>query len=448
MKISKEKLLESVALKEDDAPEATEPEVQVDENAGGGVEDVGNASTEEIKQDIIASSAEVGVEVPEKAAENYAKEIETEAAALNAKAIEYAAVNSANPNDIINKLNACLETGLERWSNAKTLGDSAVVNDKVSNLLIYGMPGFGKTAAVKAWCRAMGIYLLEIKCSTLSKETISGIPWPVLDEKTGRYVQKNVEAETWTPLFHHDKVVLFLDEINTSKADIEPTLYGIVADHELPMISTDKNGVTLTQTPFNNILFCVAAMNPPDPQLFGKATRDLGDAINSRFNFQHEQNGDRKEFQRILKSIYNAILANPNLGPDKKYKYEGQYRIGETLMKDKNFFFWGWRETKDAYLDAAKDQKYVKPHSVNYRELAQLLYGCNGTKADFLKKAAWAGFTPAAIRMFETALATYVDKPKQSNTIFGGQKIDPKIENAAAEEIDDLMGDLIKSFSV
>ena len=117
-------------------------------------------------------------------------------------------------------------------------------------------------------------------------------------------------------------------------------------------------------------------------------------------------------------------------------------------MKDKNFFFWGWRETKDAYLDAIKDQKYVKPHSVNYRELAQLLYGCNGTKADFLKKAAWAGFTPAAIRMFETALATYVDKPKQSNTIFGGQKIDPKIENAAAEEIDDLMGDLIKSFSV
>ena len=76
MKISKEKLLESVALKEDEneAPEVTaEPEVKVDADAGHGIDDVGNASTEEIKQDIIASGENAGVAVPEDAAEKYAK---------------------------------------------------------------------------------------------------------------------------------------------------------------------------------------------------------------------------------------------------------------------------------------------------------------------------------------------------------------------------------------
>ena len=389
MKITKENLENTKVLTEEaisEAEENQESEVTNKEELGSGIDNVGDASVQEIQQDVEASFEKAGIEVEEEAAKKFAEEIYAEVDALNAKAVEYAAVNSANPNDVVNKLNSCLESGLERWAKAKTEGDVAAVNAKNDNLLIYGMPGFGKTAAVKAWCRAMGIYLLEIKVSTLTREVIAGIPWPVLDEKTGRYVQRNVEAEIWTPLFNHDKVVIFLDEINTSKQDVEPTLYGIVADHELPMVTKNQAGTIITQTPFNNILFCVAAMNPPDPQLFGKAVHDLGNALDSRLNLRHEQKGDRKEYLMVLKNIYDSILKNPYLSPERKYKFEGQYRIGETLMKDKNFHFWDWRETKDAYLDATANQRYVKPHSVNYRELTQLLFGCNGTKADFLRR--------------------------------------------------------------
>ena len=94
------------------------------------------------------------------------------------------------------------------------------------------------------------------------------------------------------------------------------------------------------------------------------------------------------------------------------------------------------------------NQRYVKPHSINYRELAQLLYSCNGTKADFIRQAKWAEFSPAAIQMFEVALANYTDLPKQSNTVFGGQKVDPRIENAAASEIDNIMDGVLKDFGI
>ena len=50
--------------------------------------------------------------------------------------------------------------------------------------------------------------------------------------------------------------------------------------------------------------------------------------------------------------------------------------------------------------------------------------------------------------MFEVALASYVDKPKQSNTVFGGQAIDPKIENAAADEVDSIMQNIVNDFNV
>ena len=49
--------------------------------------------------------------------------------------------------------------------------------------------------------------------------------------------------------------------------------------------------------------------------------------------------------------------------------------------------------------------------------------------------------------MFENALASYVDKPKLSNSVFGGQQIDPTIQNAAAEEIDDIFQSVMADFN-
>ena len=304
MKISKEKLLESITLTEDDdnivAPEEEPKEENQEAQEGTGIDNVGEASVGEIKQDVEASYAEAGVEVKEDEAEKYAKQIYKTAEDLNAKAIEYAAVNSANPDDVVQKLNACLKSGLDRWATAKISGSAAAASIRNSNLLIYGMPGFGKTAAVKAWCKSLGIYVLNITVSTLTRELIGGIPWPVQDPVTKRWVQKNVEADIWTPLFNEEKVIVFLDELNTSKQDVEATLLTFVAEHILPMVSVDANGKTITQTPFDNILFFVGAMNPPDPQLFGKTVHDLSNALDSRFNLRHEQKGDRKEFLTVL----------------------------------------------------------------------------------------------------------------------------------------------------
>jgi len=460
MKISKEeKLLESVQLTEE---EQTPAEIKEEEKAiedalaagaGNGIDNVEDASTEEIKQEIIASSAQVGLGVDPQAAEEYAKGIQAVADALNTKAADYAAVNAADDNSVISKLNACLKSGLKRWVTAKAdpvNGWKQARSIRTDNLLVIGMPGFGKTAAVYDWCDAMGITPLTLTVSTMSREIIAGIPWPTEEDKGGRIKAKNVESDTWDVLFDPDKgqkVVVFLDEINTSKPDVEAALLTFVAERKLPIVSKGPDGKKVNQTVFDNILFFVGAMNPTDSVLFGKTIHKLNNALDSRFNLRHRQKGSRKEFLTVMKGLYNSILANKYLSPEDRYEYEGQFRIIEALMKDKNFHFWDREETRAAHDDAIMNGITEDPHSVNYRELAQLVYGSDGTKADFLKRVKWGEYTLGAYQMFETALASYVDKPKLSNSVFGGQQIDPTIQNAAAEEIDDIFQSVMNDFN-
>jgi len=442
----KKNLVEEVKLTEDEAPVEQPEEVkEVEPGAGDGIENVGEASHEEIVQEVEASSEKAGDNISKDAAEAMAQEIEDAAKALMTKATDYAAVNSKNPDDIINMLNACLESGLERWTVAKQQGSDAAQSIRTSNLLIYGMPGFGKTAAVKAWCKSLGIYLLSTTMSTLVREVISGIPWPEMDEKTGRYIQRSVGSELWEPLWKYDKVVVFLDELNTSKKDVESAILAFVAEHVLPTVTKDEKGNIITQTVFDNILFFVGAENPADPRLF--ANHEDSEALADRFNYSFEQKGDRKEYLNVLKTIYNSLLANPYLSEDKKYKYEGQFRIGETLMKDKNFY-WDTQQTVSSYYELAKQANSRRPHAMNYRTLSQLLFGCNGTKVDFLRKAKWSDFAPAIYNMLSVALASYVDKPKQSNTVFNQGTVDPKIQNAAASEVDSILQQVADDFKI
>ena len=441
MKINKE-LLEEVQLLE--AEKINEEEEKA---TGDGIENVENASHAEVKAEVEASMEKTGTPVTPEQAEALAKQIEADVNALSTRATEYAAVNAGDPDSVINKLNACLETGLERWSIAKTQGSDAARGITTSNLLIYGMPGFGKTAAIKAWCKSLGIYMLSTTMSTLQKEVIAGIPWPEQDPETKRYIQRSVGSELWEPLYKYDKVVVFLDELNTSKKDVESALLAFISEHVLPTVSRDAKGEIVTQTTFDNILFFVGAQNPYDPRLF--QNHQNSDAIDSRFNLRHEQVGSRKEYLNVLKHIYeNGILKNPYLSPMKRYKYEGQYRIGQKLMSDNNFY-WDDKKTKNQYYnDMIAAGNDMMPHSMNYRELSQALFTCNGTKSDFLAKARWAQFSKSVQSALEVALARYQDAAKPSNTVFNQTKVDPRVQNAAATEIDSILQGVINDFSI
>ena len=345
----KNSLLENKKLHEADEEEEIRAKTR-DELTG--VVDVGNASTAEVAKDVQDSIEKVsGTEVDKDQAEQTAEQIIAAADALAAKSAEYAAVNAKDKDSVLYYLDKCLSAGLRRWKLVQTdPNSSAAKATKGTNLLIWGAPGYGKTAGIKEWCEAMGIYLMQIPISTLTKDAISGIPWPVEDENNkGRYVQRNVESEMWAPLRKFSKVVIFLDEINTSKPDVEQALLTFIADRQLPIVEVkkDANGNTTEVSlnkQFNNILFFVAAMNPQGPLFPG--THELSNAIQQRLNLKKKQAGSKKEYLRVIQSLYKALLSNPRLSAADKYTFEGQLRIGEALMNDKNF---KWDTLEDLY---------------------------------------------------------------------------------------------------
>ena len=419
-----------------------------------GVVDVGNASTAEVAKDVQDSIEKVsGTEVDKDQAEQTAEQIIAAADALAAKSAEYAAVNAKDKDSVLYYLDKCLSAGLRRWKLVQTdPNSSAAKATKGTNLLIWGAPGYGKTAGIKEWCEAMGIYLMQIPISTLTKDAISGIPWPVEDENNkGRYVQRNVESEMWAPLRKFSKVVIFLDEINTSKPDVEQALLTFIADRQLPIVEVkkDANGNTTEVSlnkQFNNILFFVAAMNPQGPLFPG--THELSNAIQQRLNLKKKQEGSKKEYLRVIQSLYKALLSNPRLSAADKYTFEGQLRIGEALMNDKNF---KWDTLEDLYTmrsNIRNKNTELMPDAVNYRNISQVLFTCDGTKDDFLRTAQMEGFTDSANQMLKVALAAYTDKPKTGNNIWNKQasNVSQQVQAQTRIEIENILADVANSF--
>ena len=441
MKINK-KLLEAVSLKEAEEETAATPDVQGD----GVIDSVKDSTPAEIKDEVIAAGEKVDEPVSNTEAKTIAADIIKASEILGQKGADYAAVNAKDRDSIIHKLNACLRGGIKRWKTIATTGLGQ--NSKSANLLIYGAPGFGKTAGVDAWCDALGIYLLQIPISTLNKDIIAGIPWPQYDEKKKKYVQTSVEHEMWTPLFDQTRpVVVFLDEVNTSKPDIEQALLTFIADRMLPIATRDKDGnVVKNLTQFNNILFFVGAMNPQNKIFTG--THPLNFATDDRLLLRHKQEGSKQEFLAVLDLIYGAVLKNPYLSTEDHLMYENQYRIGQTLMKDKNMRF-------NTIADLVRfDQESRGPgkegelpkHGLNYRNLSSILFTCDGTKDDFLNLVRWADFSDETVQKMEIALANYVDKKAVGNSIWNQAQVAPEVQIKAAAEVDKILQDLSDSF--
>ena len=232
---------------------------------------------------------------------------------------------------------------------------------------------------------------------------------------------------------------------------VEQTLLTFIADRQLTIveIKRDAEGKTTEVSlnkQFNNILFFVAAMNPQGPLFPG--THELSNALQQRLNLRKKQEGTKREYLRVIQSLYKAILANPRLSAEDKYMFEGQLRIGEALMNDKNF---KWDTLEDLYTMRANiknKQTELMPNAINYRNVSQILFTCNGTKDNFLRLATMSGLTDSANQMLKVALAAYTDKPKTGNNIWNKQadNVSPQVQAQTRIEIENILADVANSF--
>ncbi len=423
MKIKNNKLEEVLITEaENEGPVAGE---------GEGLNSVNNASVATIASEVQAAVDEnTIINMTPEQAQKYAASLKNTVDELTKKGGDYAMAFAKDEDSVVHLLNSCLRTGLDRWKACRTAPES-VYGNKGKNLLLYGPPGFGKTSGVEQWCKTLGIYLMKIPVSTLTKEGVAGIPWPVFDKSKGRYVQRNVEGEIWDPLFQNDKVVVFLDEVNTAAPDVTQTLLTFVCDRRLPITNVDSNGKSRTEMTFNNILFFVGAENP-ESSLF-PGTHALG-ALDDRFQMRKKVEGDKAEFLAIIRSIYDAVLQNPYLSDEEHQRYEGQLAIAETVLAYKDFR-WDTMDDLFAYKQK-KENGELMAHAMNYRNFTSLLFGCDGTKTNFLWEAKHFGYDENVVLVLKNALATYVDKPKKGNDIWKKKQVAPQVEEKAKAEVE------------
>lgn len=390
-------------------------------------------STADAAEEVIDGAAEAGVEITPEVAKAEVEHAKAEANAF--KLNPYA--STAKLTEVEQKLQACLEAAYANKQDG--------IDEDYPDMLIYGLAGFGKTAGVKKFCKDHNIYMLSLDAKTLRPENLAGIPKVMTDEE-GNEFQAAIPEPKWIDLKKHEAVVLVIDEVNRAKPNITGTLLGLVCDHDLPIPHKDKNGVWQSMTHYDNILFTVCMINPASRDLFADVN-ELDPAFVNRFAKQHENKADKREFLRVIKNMYKAILENPFLNAESKNKYQGQLDIADALLSTGAFKFNDRAQSVTAHK--AQRTEFRPRNALSYRSFMKILRLSDGTKADYLKQVKDAGFLPETELLIGNCLASYTDKISKGNSVFQKNVSPAAAQRAAkaASDVEDILADFEKGLN-
>lgn len=103
---------------------------------------------------------------------------------------------------------------------------------KVSTML-WGKPGIGKTQVAEQLARFIGGKLYDIRLTTIDSADLHGLPYYNHETKTTEWYRPEDLPNSDEP------AVLFLDELSSAPAHIQPTVYGLlqerrVGQHKIP----------------------------------------------------------------------------------------------------------------------------------------------------------------------------------------------------------------------
>ena len=123
------------------------------------------------------------------------------------------------------------------------------------NVLFISNAGLGKTSVCRAWAKANGVNLVEVRGSTLDPTDIGGL---FASPEKGETRARKISTGIFEPL-EEPNSVLFLDELNRANKAVRNALLELVNSHYLP----DPNNPQGGQRFLPNFLFTIATINPP-----------------------------------------------------------------------------------------------------------------------------------------------------------------------------------------
>lgn len=274
------------------------------------------------------------------------------------------------------------------------------VGGSFPNVLFISEAGFGKTHVTRAWAKANGINLVEVRASTLDPTDIGGLFAP--PERDSRRARKISTGEF--DQLDQPNSVLFLDEFNRANKAVRGALLELVNSHYIPDSEAEGG-----QRFLPNLLFTIATVNPPS----GTYNVDqLDPAETSRFRSVNITS-DPKYFLNYITRTFNREIEQAEKAEDAEsaHEYRGRLALAEKILNSKKFSF-----DDGADIEAGYDKLDYNYHPLNYRSLTQLLETCDGTKDDFLDL--WNSIVnPLKKSTIEGILADYKDVDDKANSV-------------------------------
>lgn len=404
-----------------------------------------SASTSEIAKDISSTAAADGVPVSPKVANQKAQEIKSISDLISADDLAIIGTYRSSKEDvglslnIKNKLTDILDRALRQ--NNKFMDERL---PQMKNVYVCGLPGSSKTAVIKNWCNTNGINLVRLNAAKNKEidDIINGITVPLRDDNGGiknvvKFRSKKLNA------LEKPNSVLFLDDLNEQSEALRGTLLDILNDKSIEI--TNEDG-TDTKHIFNNLLFCIVAMNPSAENDLGATelnAAELG-CCSYWVDFESTKESALEYFNKFLTPVLKRngkFMLRLEPFKDTSEEFANYYkkarrmfvesayelRLATFILKSHIFRFSDRTDVnRVANYEISKDNlgrtlKDIKGQPVSYtrrfayvsqRELSKLILGYTGDLDYFKNRIEMENFTPEDKEMFFKVLAGYVELPE------------------------------------
>lgn len=346
------------------------------------------------------------------------------------------------------------------------------------DIIVFGMPGFGKTAQIEAFAAEHHIRLAKFSLNGITSDVFQGIPYPV--KGSIGMEQAVLPHPDWAEIVNNPDVpyILFFDEVNRGDTQLQSLALDVVNNHRIKLTKPERMAI-VRQTGqkvripaetadfyMNNILFSVYALNPGS--LIYTGTGDVESALLGRVMQGFEIEGNKAEFRKYINRVYDRIFKEygDQLPPDEYTMYDGQQKIFNHLLKSPKFKFTDEDEMKEISdhnqkvstigLNASSRGSYRGfANNLSYRTLTALVTSTDGTKKDFMAAIARDSkggslLTPSTVEMLGYIMDDYYDTPPKGLPKNAEEPIDKnatsneifKASKNASELLDDLLNNL------
>lgn len=209
----------------------------------------------------------------------------------------------------------------------KAAADAQFAFGVKNSIMLWGRPGIGKTQIAEQLARHIGGKLYDVRLTTIDTSDLRGLPYYNHETKTTEWYRPEDLPQDSAPS------VLFLDELSSAPAHIQPTVYGLlqerrVGQHKIP----------------DNVIILAAGNGVAD----GAVAYEMGTAIADRL-------------------IHIEVVANPE-------DWVKNYAIPNNLHPAVTAFIRTMPQHFENTTDCMKQDKLVACTPRSWEKVSQLMY--------------------------------------------------------------------------